>query len=120
MKRNNKIIILGIVLATLFLFLIPYSLDFIAPSMFIFLFVFIYYELTLSPEEKYRREENRRKRRKEKEHLERIRREAIVRGEGTILGQENARRNIKHSNEFTSTGFDRSFFMGGLRKRKRR
>ena len=87
MKRNYIIIIILVILLIISLSLIKYSLNFLIVSIFVALFGYIYYEFTLTPDEKRRREEKI----AERKYYDRLRREASNISYGAEIGRHRAK-----------------------------
>ena len=137
MQRNTWVFVGGIALMVIFLFLMNTSLNFLWAFFIIGLGLLIYYEMTLTPEEKRRRAERRERQRleqqrrdEERRHLEFVEKEARARARGEAygskIGYEKAKDDIAWERRPISTGFDTSPFMDAVlgrpasRRKKRR
>ena len=119
----------GFVLILLSLFLIQYSLNLLWVTFIVGGVLLLYYEITLSPEEKERRRLSRERKEAERRHLEFVRKEARARAEGEAygakIGYENAKNDISWKRRST-LGFGSSPLMDSMfgrpatRRRKRR
>lgn len=124
MKRNYIILIVFAIILVISLSLIKYSLNFLIVSIFVALFGYIYYEFTLTPEEKMRREEKI----AERKHYERLRREASNISYGAEIGHHRAKEQIESEkiqpynyNPFSKgyMGKELDKFFGKKKKKKR-
>src|SRR3989344_79688 len=108
MERNIWVFVGGIALIVMSLFLMKYSLSFLLASFILGLGLFVYYEMTVSPEEKEIRRIGRERRKAERRHLEFIEKEARARARGKAygskIGYERAKDDIAFKRRPISSG----------------
>src|SRR3989344_4661828 len=88
MQRNNWVFVGGFALMIISLLLINYVSAFILVFFITGVFLYFYYEITLSPEERERRKIERRRREAERKHLEFVEKEARARARGEAYGSK--------------------------------